>query len=223
MSYNDNFMERLVSDAFQVMYMYSNVWNGGNTKWLGVGVLNNPLDMWVKQELIFDVKPTLIIETGSSTGGSSLYFATILDQIGEGRIVSIDLQEKDSPMGKPSHKHKRVTFIKANSVGPTTIKNIKSMIKPKDKVMVFLDSDHSMEHVFKELNLYGPLVSPGSYMIVDDTNLGGHPIYNPTVPGPGPYGAVEKFMEGNKEFEIDISRHKFFMTWSINGFLRKKE
>ena len=223
MSYNDNFMEHLIADAFHVMYYHSNVWNGGNTKWMGVGVFNHPLDMWVKQEIIFETKPTLIIETGTAMGGSSRFYATLLDQMGAGRIVSIDIQDKNSGMGLPEFKHKRVSFVKASSVDPATIKKVKSLIKPKDRVMVFLDSDHSAEHVLKELKLYGPMVTSGCYMVVDDTNLGGHPVMNMSVPGPGPYGAVEKFMEGNKEFEIDISRHKFFMTWNINGFLKKKE
>jgi cephalosporin hydroxylase len=223
MPYDDNFMEHLVADAFHVMYYHSNVWNGANTKWLGVGIFNNPFDMWVKQEIIFETKPTLIIETGTAMGGSSLFFATLLDQMGEGRIVSIDVWNEKSGMGLPKYKHKRVNFWKASSVDPVAIKKIKSMIKPKDRVMVFLDSDHSAGHVLKELKLYGPMVTPGCYMVVDDTNLGGHPIMNATQPGPGPWGAVEEFLKKDDTFEVDISRHKFYMTWSINGFLKKKE
>jgi cephalosporin hydroxylase len=151
-----------------------------------------------------------------------MFYATLLDQMGTGKIVSIDIQDKKSGMGLPNYKHKRVTFVKASSVDPATIKKVKSMIKPKDRVMVFLDSDHSMEHVLKELKLYGPLVSAGCYMVVDDTNLGGHPVLNITVPGPGPFGAVEEFLKKDNTFEIDTSRHKFYMTWSINGFLKKK-
>jgi cephalosporin hydroxylase len=178
--------------------------------------------MWVKQEIIFETKPTLIIETGTAMGGSAMFYATLLDQIGTGRIVSIDIQDKKSGMGLPEFKHKRVSFIKASSVDPITIKKVKSMIKPKDRVMVFLDSDHSTEHVLKELNLYGPMVTLGCYMVVDDTNLGGHPVMNASVPGPGPYAAVEEFLKNDSSFEIDPSRHKFYMTWCINGFLRKK-
>jgi len=222
MAYDDNFMEHLVADVFHVMYYVSNVWNGSNTKWMGVGVLNNPFDMWIKQEIIFETKPTLIIETGTAMGGSSLFFATVLDQIGDGRIVSVDLWDKNSGMGLPKYKHKRVSFLKGSSVDQSTIKKVKSMIKPKDRVMVFLDSDHTSEHVLKELKLYGPMVSPGCYMVVDDTNMGGHPIVNRTVPGPGPFAAVEEFLRNDDTFEIDTSRHKFYMTWCINGFLRKK-
>jgi len=89
-------------------------------------------------------------------------------------------------------------------------------------VMVFLDSDHSMEHVARELKAYGPMVTPGCYMVVDDTNLGGHPVVNPSVPGPGPFVAVMEYLQKEKSFEIDQSRHKFYMTWCVNGFLRKK-
>lgn len=222
MPYDDNFMEHLVADAFHVMYYHSGVWNFGNTKWLGVGIFQHPFDMWIKQEIIFETKPTLIIETGSAMGGSSLFYATILDQMGQGKIISIDIQDDKSGMGLPKFKHKRITFIKGSSVDPGMVKKIKAMIKPIDRVMVFLDSDHRTEHVAKELKVYGPMVTPGCYMVVDDTNLGGHPIVNPTVPGPGPYTAVMDFLEKDKTFEVDQTRHKFYMTWCPNGFLRKK-
>ncbi len=223
MPYDDNFMERLIADSFHVMYYASNVWNGGNTKWLGVGLFQHPMDMWVKQEIIFETKPTLIIETGSANGGSALFYATILDQMQQGRIVSIDLQDEKSGMGIPKCKHKRINFVKGNSVDPGIVKKIKAMIKPSDRVMVGLDSDHRAEHVLKELKIYGPMVTPDCYLIVDDTNLGGHPIVNQNVPGPGPWAAVAEYLQKDKSFEIDQSRHKFYMTWSPNGFLRKKE
>jgi len=112
--------------------------------------------------------------------------------------------------------------LKGSSVDPAMIKKVKAMTKPNDRVMVFLDSDHRTEHVAKELKAYGPLVTPGCYMVVDDTNLGGHPVMNQTVPGPGPYTAVMDFVEKDKSFEVDQTRHKFFMTWCVNGFLKKK-
>lgn len=223
MPYDDNFMERLIADSFHVMYYASNVWNGGNTKWLGVGLFQHPMDMWIKQEIVFETKPTLIIETGSANGGSALFYATILDQMQQGRIVSIDLQDEKSGMGIPKFKHRRINFLKGNSVDLGVVKKIKAMIKPSDRVMVGLDSDHTAEHVLKELKIYGPLVTSGCYMVIDDTNLGGHPIMNQNVPGPGPWAAVAEYLEKEKSFEIDQSRHKFYMTWSPNGFLRKKE
>ena len=222
MPYDDNFMEHLIADSFHVMYYASNVWNVGNTKWLGVGVFQHPFDMWIKQEIIFETKPTLILETGSANGGSALFYATILDQMQQGRIVSIDLHDEKSGMGLPKFKHKRINFFKGNSVDPGTVKKIKAIIKPSDKVMVFLDSDHRAEHVAKELKIYGPMVTPGCYMVIDDTNLGGHPIMNQNVPGPGPWAAVAEYLQKEKSFEIDQSRHKFYMTWCPNGFLRKK-
>jgi len=222
MSYDDNLPERLIADAFHVLYYHSSVWNHHRTQWLGVGIFNNPLDMWVKQEIIFETKPTLIIETGSAMGGSALYFAGILDQMGRGRIVSVDIQDENSGMGLPKAQHKRITFLKGDSVSPSTLKKIKAMIKPGDHVMVLLDSDHRAEHVLQELKAYGPLVTPGCYLVVDDTNLGGHPVINQTVPGPGPWAAVAEYLAKDQTFEIDQSRHKFYMTWSPNGFLRKK-
>ena len=182
----------------------------------------NPFDMWIKQEIIFETKPTVILETGSAMGGSALFYATVLDQMGQGKIISVDIQDEKSGMGIPKVKHKRITFLKGNSVDLAMIKKLKSMIKASDRVMVFLDSDHSMEHVAKELKAYGPMVTSGCYMVVDDTNLGGHPVVNPSVPGPGPFVAVMEYLQKEKSFEIDQSRHKFYMTWCVNGFLRKK-
>ena len=222
MPYDDNFPERLIADAFHVLYYSSNVWNHSRTAWLGVGLFMNPFDMWIKQEIIFETKPTVILETGSAMGGSALFYATILDQMGQGKIISVDIQDEKSGMGIPKVNHKRITFLKGDSVAPVTIKKLKSYIKASDKVMVFLDSDHSAQHVAKELRAYGPLVTPGCYMVVDDTNLGGHPVVNPTVPGPGPFAAVMEYLKKEKSFEVDQSRHKFYMTWCLNGFLKKK-
>lgn len=223
MSYDDNVLERLIADSFHILYYSSNVWNHNRTTWCGVGIFQHPFDMWAKQEIIWETKPTLILETGSAMGGSALFYATVLDQLGAGRILSIDIQDEKSGMGLPTKaQHKRITFLKGSSVSPATLKTVKAAIKPKDRVMVFLDSDHTTEHVAKELALYGPLVTPGCYLIVDDTNLGGHPVVNATVPGPGPYAAVQQFLAKDPSFEVDRTRHKFYMTWCPDGFLRKK-
>jgi cephalosporin hydroxylase len=222
MSYDDNFMERLIADSFHVMYYHSNVWNCGTTKWLGVGIFNHPFDMWVKQEIVWETKPTLIIETGSANGGSALYYATLFEMMGKGRIVSVDLWDEKSGMGTPQFTNKRIQWIKGSSTDPKIVKQVKALIKPTDRVMLALDSDHTAEHVLKELKLYGPLVTSGCYCVVDDTNLGGHPIMNASVPGPGPYAAVQEYVAQEKSFSIDQSRHKFWMTWSPNGFLLKR-
>jgi cephalosporin hydroxylase len=219
--YDDNFPERLIADAFHVLYYHSSVWNHGRTTWLGVGLFMNPFDMWVKQEIIFETKPTVLLEMGSAMGGSALFYATVLDQMGQGKIISVDIQDEKSGMGLPKVKHKRITFLKGSSVDPAMIRKIKGLLKPSDRVMVFLDSDHRTEHVAKELKIYGPMVTSGCYLVVDDTNLGGHPVVNQTVPGPGPYAAVTDFLQKDKTFEVDKSRHKFYMTWCIDGFLKK--
>jgi cephalosporin hydroxylase len=125
-------------------------------------------------------------------------------------------------MGTPQFTHKRIQWIKGSSTDPKIVKQVKALIKPTDRVMLALDSDHTAEHVLKELKLYGPLVTSGCYCVVDDTNLGGHPIMNAAVPGPGPYAAVQEYVAQEKSFTIDQSRHKFWMTWSPNGFLLKR-
>jgi len=106
-----------------------------------------------------------------------------------------------------------------SSTSDEAVRRIKSEIRPDDRVMVSLDSNHTADHVFKELQIYAPMVSKQCYLVVEDTNINGHPVYGSF--GPGPMEAVQKFMAGNKDFEIDRSREKFKLTVSPNGYLRR--
>ena len=100
------------------------------------------------------------------------------------------------------------------------VDQVKSLAGHKKRVMVVLDSDHACDHVLKEMEIYGSMVSPGSYMIVEDSNVNGHPVK--PEHGPGPMEAIQSYMQKHDDFEIDLSREKFFMTQNPNGFLRKK-
>jgi len=216
-------LEILVTNLFHVMYYNSaHTWNGGWTKWLGTPCLQNPLDMWIIQEIISAALPEVIIETGSAVGGSAIYYATIYDQLKrmrrvDGKIISIDMQEEM----KPVTSHPRITFIKGKSTDKKIVAMVKQQVQRKT-VMVILDSDHSTENVLAEMKAYGPMVTHGNYMIVCDTNLGGNPITHPAVPGPGPMGAVIKFMDNNNDWEVDLGGEKFYMTFFPKGFLRRK-
>ena len=180
--------------------------------WLGVRAKKYPTDCWVYQEIIFQGKPDVIIECGTKFGGSALFLATILDAVGDGRVITVDIQRKpDLP------QHPRITYVTGSSIESSTIEKVKSLIKETDKVMVILDSDHHKDHVLKEMEIYGSLVKKGFYLIVEDTN--------PTVLaqvkgyGPGPDEAVKEFLKTHKEFFIDKKREKFLITTNPDGYL----
>ena len=183
------------------------------TYWLGVPILKSPLDCWIYQELIYDLRPDLIIETGTDLGGSALFLASICDLVGHGRVVSIDIRSA------ARITHPRLTLIVGDSTSPQTIEDVRHAAAGSERVLVILDSDHHAPHVGRELRAYREFVAPGSYLVVEDTNVNGHPVM--PEHGPGPYEAVEEFLREDPSFEIDKSREKFLMTYFPNGFLKR--
>jgi cephalosporin hydroxylase len=119
--------------------------------------------------------------------------------------------------GRP--KHKRITYLLGSTTSQEIVEKVRDFIKNKNRVMVILDSDHNKEHVLRELEIYSPFVSKDGYLIVEDTNINSHPV-EPDF-GPGPMEAVKKFLEGNKNFVTDRSKEKFYMTFSLDGFLKR--
>lgn len=209
-------MERREVEAFHKLYYDTPKRTWQNTYWMGVPVLKCPLDMWVYQELINEVRPDYIIETGTAFGGSALYMAHVCDQLQKGEVLTVDLR------GRPNHtlpKHDRIEYVSGSSTGSNTLAHIRERVGD-GTVLVILDSDHSYEHVIKELRIYGKLVTLGSYMVVEDSNINGHPAH-PDF-GPGPMEAIERFLGEQDGFEVDESREKFFMTFNPRGYLRKK-
>src|SRR4030066_1809274 len=164
--YNDAEKVNKIIQDFHDLYYESSCIGGTwkNTYWLGIPIQKCPLDCWVYQELLFTGKYDIIIETGTKVGGSALFFASILDLIGKGEIITIDINGK----GKLP-EHKRITYLWGSSVDESVVNFIQPRIKDK-KVMVILDSDHSSVHVLKELVLYSPFVSLNSFIVVEDTN-----------------------------------------------------
>jgi len=183
------------------------------TYWMKVPCLKCPLDLWVYQEIIAEVQPDLIVETGTHMGGSALFMAHMLDITGKGEVITIDIKD-DLP--RPTHP--RISYIKGSSAD---VDLVNSMLRdrPDETRLVVLDSDHSKNHVLEELNLLAPYVSLGSYVIVEDTNLNDHPTYSSF--GEGPYEAVEEFLKTNRNFIADESKEKFLMTFNPHGFLKR--
>lgn len=201
-------------DAYHIWYTKNDRSTYNNTRWLGIETQQCPLDMWVYQEMLTEVKPDVMIEAGTYLGGSAYFFASIFDLLKHGRVITVDIE--DLP-GKP--KHDRITYLLGSSTSDEIIEKIKRLILPGEKVMVILDSDHHKAHVLNELKRYSPLVSDGSYLIVQDTHFNGHPIL-PKF-GPGPMEAVEEFLKSNGDFRPDRSREKFGMTFNPGGFLKR--
>lgn len=206
--------DQAIADAFHKLYFkhFRTTWM--DTWWMGTRLFKNPMDLIIYQEIIYDLKPDLIIETGTCLGGSAQYLCHLCDLINHGRVVTVDV---DPPDGKP--RHHRLTYLQGSSVAPEILNQMRGMIKPGEKVLVILDSDHKQPHVARELELYSHLVTPGSYLIVEDTNINGHPVDQKY--GPGPYEAVENFLKSDRRFIIDKSREKLLFTFNPNGYLKR--
>lgn len=205
--------EKRIVKRFHQLYYYSRerTWEN-NTFWLNVPTAKCPLDLWIYQEIICETKPDIIIETGTAYGGSALFLSSICDFVQRGRIITIDVRElPDRP------RHQRIEYLTGSSTSEEVVKEVAGLIKPDDRVMVILDSDHSAKHVLSELQIYSRMVTIGNYLIVEDTNINGHPVL--PIWGAGPMEAVEKFISTQRDFVVDPQREKLFMTFNPKGYL----
>ncbi len=205
-----------IVDQFHALYYDRRVQTWGETYWLGHHALKCPLDLWVYQEILHEVRPNLIIETGTYRGGSALFLASICELLGRGEVVTIDAATQK---GRP--RHKRIAYLTGSSTSEAMLRQVRRRARGKNRVLVLLDSGHSMEHVLAELRSYAPLVTPGSYLIVEDTNLNGHPVESDH--GPGPAEAVATFLAENSAFARDESREKLLLTFNPGGYLKRRE
>ena len=207
--------EQSVVNQFHRLY-YEKANTGGtwvDTWWMGYKILKCPLDVWIYQEILYETKPDLVIETGTCNGGSAYYMACIMDILGVGMVATIDIT---APARRPQHR--RVQYFQGASTDAGIVAEIQRLAAGKS-VMVILDSDHSRDNVYQELQLYSPLVSKGNYLIVEDSNVNGHPTG--LDHGPGPMEAINDFLVGNSQFQLDMRREKFFMTFNPRGYWRR--
>ena len=205
---------REVVEQFHYLYYHASAETWMQTSWLGVPVHKCPLDLWIYQEIIVAEAPDVIIETGTARGGSALYLATICDVVKRGRVYTIDVNETpDRP------EHPRLEYLVGSSTSDEMFAAIQQRIRPGERVLVILDSDHSREHVRRELERYSVFTAVGGHLIVEDTNVNGHPVYHSF--GPGPMEAVHDFLADHPEFSIDRGCEKFFLTFNPRGYLRR--
>jgi cephalosporin hydroxylase len=207
--------ERRLVEQFHDLYYRR--WRGGgdtiNLSWFGYLLWKCPFDLWVYQELLVRTKPDFVVETGTFAGGSALYLASIFDLLGHGQVLSIDLNPREN---RPEHP--RIEYITGSSTDPAIVEQVKVRVKDA-RAMVILDSDHHAAHVYQELLAYQALVQPGDYLVVEDTNVNGHPAFADY--GPGPMEAVERFLTETEDFQIDHCCNRFLMTLNPQGYLKR--
>lgn len=188
------------------------------TTWLGVRTLKCPLDLWIYQEILASTRPEVIVETGVRHGGSTLYLASICDLLGTGKIVACDITLRHVAASVRSHP--RIKLLEGSSVDP----EVHSAIAGEScgrRTMVILDSDHSYAHVLGELRLFAPLVTPGCYLICEDTNVNGHPVC--ADHGPGPFEAVTEFLSGSDGWRVDTNCERLLVTFNPSGYLLREK
>jgi cephalosporin hydroxylase len=203
-----------LTSGYENMIYNRQLWE--EVTWLGVPVLKYPSDLLVYEEMIYQIRPDVILDIGTYKGGSAYYYASLLDLFGapSARVISVDIERFP---GVP--KHPRITYLIGSSTSEEILKQIKDSIRPGEKVMALLDSDHHEQHVLNELRAYSQIVTKGSYLIVEDSNINGNPVL-PSY-GPGPMEAIREFLKDKPGFDIDKSREKFLLTVAPNGFLKK--
>lgn len=199
-----------------------------NFSWMGRPIIQYPQDMVMMQEIIWSIKPDLIIETGIAHGGSLIFYASILDLIGKGIVVGVDIDIRkhnfDEIVKHPMYK--RIKMIQGSSIDLQVVNQIKEIASDKKKVLVCLDSNHTHEHVLEELKLYSELVSIGSYIVVFDTIVEDLPNdYLPGRPwkkGDNPKTAVFEFLKTHSNFSIDNDiDNKLLISVAPQGYLKR--
>lgn len=195
--------------------------------WLGVPIIQTPEDMILMQELIFQIQPDVIIETGVAHGGSLIYYASLLELLGKGIVIGIDIEirEHNRRVIEAHPMFKRIELIEGSSISEETIEKIKKIVPKDSKVIVCLDSNHTKDYVLKELQLYNKFVHLGGYIVVFDTNtskLAELGACEKSYINNGPKEAVEDFLKVNDNFEIDIYYNKLYISYSPNGYLKRK-
>ncbi len=209
---------RNVMEKFQQTYYNSLVWLN-STSWLGVPSEQTPTDNWSMQEIITEIRPDYIIETGTANGGTTLFYAAILSYVNpDGKVITVDVEPKVDKASRLAIWKQNVEVVVGSSVDPKVTEHIAQEVSGK-KVLVTLDSLHTHDRVLREMEIYSNLVTPGSYLVVQDTNINGHPV----APGwgSGPMEAVEDFMKTHDNFVADRSREKFLLTHYPKGWLKR--
>lgn len=190
--------------------------NYSNVTWRGLPIWQNVFDIWCCQEIVHRVRPRWILETGTNRGGSAAFFADLCKLAGFGEVITIDLENQHGQMPPGVH------FFEGSSTAPEIWERVCRLVaSDPGPVFVTLDSDHSCDHVRAEINLYAGLVTPGSYLVVQDTCI--DTVEYLAVHRPGPLGAVQDFLASHPEFEVCPEFDgKMLISHHPGGYLRRK-
>ena len=211
---------RSAPTRYEIWHYNSHLW--ADMTWMGVTTLKSASDMWNYQEILFALKPSLVVEFGTRFGGSALYFAQVMRQIGQRfKLLTVDI-DADTVSTQTRHDPD-VEVMTSSSTDPKVAERIAALRREyPGPVFAILDSDHTEAHVLGEMKLLRPVLVKGDYMIVEDSNVNGHPVY--PSHGPGPYEAIDAyFREFPDDYSRDVKREKKFgFTWAPNGFLVRR-
>lgn len=200
-----------------------------NFSWMGRPIIQYPQDMVAMQEIIWQTKPDLIIETGIAHGGSLIYYASLLELIGKGEVLGIDIDIREHNR-REIEKHSmfsRIRMIQGSSINKDTVEEVREYALGKESILVCLDSNHTHDHVLQELELYSPFVSLYSYIVVFDTIVEDLPegYFSQKRPwgiSNNPKTAVNEFLRENNSFEIDTSiDNKLLISVAPGGYLKR--
>jgi cephalosporin hydroxylase len=206
-----------IVDQFNDMYYRT----GRSMTYAGVPIIKNPCDLWVFMEMLYSCKPAVVIETGTAHGGSATFYADMARTFGiDCKVITIDI----NPKWTYDPATKGITSLVGYSTDPAIFRKVTDIVRaasPKHDrpVMLALDSDHSENNVLQELRLYSDLVTIGSYALVEDTNVNGHPSF--AGHGAGPWEAVRKFLAEDSRFEVDTSCQRHLLTFNPDGWLKR--
>ncbi len=211
---------RSAPTRYHLWYYNSRLWE--DMKWMGVTTLKSASDMWNYQEILYGLKPSLVVEFGTRYGGSALFFAAVMRQIGSRfKLLSVDIDAET--VSEQTRRDPDIELLTVSSTDPRVAERIASLrTEYPGPIFAILDSDHVEAHVLGEMKLLRPVLVPGDYLIVEDSNVYGHPVY--PSHGPGPYEAIEAYFgEFPDDYVHDSKReNKFGFTWAPNGFLMRK-
>jgi cephalosporin hydroxylase len=182
--------------------------------WMGRPVIQLPEDMLRIQEVIYQVQPDVVVETGVAHGGSLIFYASLFKALGKGRVIGVDIEiRKHNRKAIEEHPlFPYITLIEGSSTAPQTVALVNALIKPGEKVLVILDSCHTYDHVLSELNAYSPLVSPNSYIVSTDgimKDLVGAPRSQPDWATNNPYHAAQDFLLSHPDFQLEQPKWLF--------------
>jgi cephalosporin hydroxylase len=199
-----------------------------NFTWLGRPIIKLPQDIIALQEVIWATKPDLIIETGIAHGGSIIFSASMLELIGKGDVVAvdIDIRQHNRVLIEAHPMFKRITMIEGSSVDPAVVSQVRQYAKDKEHVMVILDSSHTHDHVLQELYAYSSLVTTDCHLILPDTFIEyfpkGYYANRPWDVGNNPMTALKEFLQNNNNFVVDHEiNDKLMITEAFDGYLKR--